>query len=172
MPADSAADESTKAVINDIIACLGAETDASGKPGVSQAKIDQFFADAAAYSDWWKKAEGDAVVLPFGLSTAAAAAAIKAVKLKVDDYFARCRLAAFDPRALNGLNREEKEFVVLGAKDLAANSAEIAGFPLARVQADAPLPLKQGVNPAWAAAVAALPGRRGQADVRGQARSD
>ena len=58
VPADSATDESAKAVINDIIACLGAETDASGKPGVSQAKMDQFFADAAAYSDWWKKAEG------------------------------------------------------------------------------------------------------------------
>jgi hypothetical protein len=156
VPADSAADESAKAVINDIIACLGAETDASGKPGVSQAKIDQFFADAAAYSDWWKKAEGDAVVLPLGLNTAAAAAATKAVKAKVEDYFARCRLAAFDPRALNGLNREEKEFLALGAKDLTANSAEIAGLPLARVQADAPLPLKQGVNPAWAAAMAAF----------------
>jgi hypothetical protein len=156
VPADSAADESAKAVINDIIACLGAEPDASGKPGVSQAKIDQFFADAAAHSDWWKKAEGDAIVLPFGPNTPAAAAALKAVRTKVDDYFARCRLAAFDPRALNALNREEKEFLALGAKDLAANSAEIAGFPLARVQADAPLPLKQGINPAWAAAVAAL----------------
>jgi hypothetical protein len=156
VPADSATDDSAKAVINEIIACLGAETDASGKPGVSQAKVDQFFADAAAYSDWWKKGEADAVVLPFGLSTAAAAAAVKAVKIKVDDFFARCRLAAFDPRALNGLNREEKEFLTLGAKDLTANSAEVAGLPLARVQADAPLPLKQGVNPAWAAAMAAF----------------
>jgi hypothetical protein len=156
VPADSAADDPTKAVISDIIACLGAETDASGKPGVSQAKVDQFFAEAAAYSDWWKKAEGDAVVLPAGLNTAAAAAALKAVRTKVDDYFARCRLAAFDPRALNALNREEKEFLALGSKELAANSAEIAAFPLARVQADAPLPLKQGVNPAWAAAMAAF----------------
>jgi hypothetical protein len=43
--------------------------DASGKPGVSQAKVDQFFAAAAAYSDWWKKAESDAAVLPLGLNT-------------------------------------------------------------------------------------------------------
>ena len=60
VPADSASDDATKAVIADIINCLGADTDTSGKPGVSQAKVDQFFADAAAYSDWWKKAEGDA----------------------------------------------------------------------------------------------------------------
>ena len=96
MPADAASDEATKAVIDDIIACLGAETDRSGKPGVSQAKVDQFFAEAQAYSDWWKKAEGDPTILPLGEATAAAAAAVKAVKAKVDDYFARCRLAAFD----------------------------------------------------------------------------
>jgi hypothetical protein len=53
VPADTASDDATKAVINDIIACLGADTDASGKPGVSQAKVNQFFADAAGYSDWW-----------------------------------------------------------------------------------------------------------------------
>ena len=35
-----------------------------------------------AYSDWWKKAEGDATVLPLGLNTEAAAAAVKAVKAK------------------------------------------------------------------------------------------
>ena len=52
VPADSAGDAETKAVINDIIACVGGEADASGKPGVNQAKMDQFFADAAAYSDW------------------------------------------------------------------------------------------------------------------------
>ena len=66
IPADSAEDDATKAVINDIIACLGAETDRSGKPGVSQAKVDQFFAEAQAYSDWWKKAEADPAMLPLG----------------------------------------------------------------------------------------------------------
>ena len=78
VPADSASDDATKAVINDIIACVGGDADASGKPGVSQAKVDQFFAEASAYSDWWKKAEGDATVLPLGLNTEAAAAAVKA----------------------------------------------------------------------------------------------
>ena len=92
-------DEATKEVINDIIACLGADTDASGKNGVGQAKVDQFFKDAAAYSDWWKQAEGNTAILPLGLATPLAGAAVKAVKAKVDDYFARCRFAAFDPRA-------------------------------------------------------------------------
>jgi hypothetical protein len=156
VPADSASDAATKAVIADIINCLGADTDASGKPGVSQARADQFFAEAAAYSDWWKKAEADATVLPLGVNTEAAAGAVKAVKAKVEDYFARGRLAAFDPRAVNALNRDEKEYAVLGAKDLTNNHADIASLPLAQVGATTPLPLTQGINPAWANAIAAL----------------
>ena len=154
VPADSAGDDATKAVINDIITCLGGDVDASGKSGVSQAEVDQFFAEASAYSDWWKKAEGDVTVLPLGLNTEAAAAAVKAVKAKVDDYFARCRLAAFDPRALNALNRDEKDFLALGAKDLTATHADIASFPLAQVGANKSLSLTQAINPAWAGAIA------------------
>jgi hypothetical protein len=154
--ADSASDNVTKAVIADIITCLGADTDASGKPGISQAKVDRFFSDAAAYSDWWKKAEGDATVLPLGLNTEAASGAVRAVKAKVDDYFARGRLAAFDPRSVNALNRDEKEYVALSAKDLTSAHADIASLPLAQVGPTTPLPLTQGINPAWANAIAAL----------------
>ncbi len=156
LPAESASDAATKAVIADIITCLGADADVSGQPGVSQAKVDQFFAEAAAYSDWWKKAEGDATILPLGVNTEAAAGAVKAVKAKVEDYFARGRLAAFDPRAVNALNRDEKEYAALGAKDLTNNHADIAGLPLAQVGATTPLPLTQGINPAWVGAIAAL----------------
>jgi hypothetical protein len=156
VPADSASDDATKAVINDIIDCLGGEKGTCGKLGVSQAKVDQFFAEAAAYAEWWKKAEGDSRILPLGLNTEAAAAAVKGVKAKVDDFFARCRLAAFDPRSVNALNRDEKEFVALGTKDLTTTHADIASFPLAQVGADQALPLTRGVNPAWADALAKL----------------
>ena len=37
VPADAASDAGTQAVINDILACCGAETDRSGKPGVNLA---------------------------------------------------------------------------------------------------------------------------------------
>jgi hypothetical protein len=156
VPVDSAGDDATKAVIADIIACLGAVPDASGKPGVNQAKVDQFFADAAAYSGWWKKAEGDVAILPLGPDTEAAHAAVEAVKAKLDDFFARCRLVAFDPRSVNGLNPDEKGYAVMGAKELTSTHADIAGLPLAQVAANAPLPLLQGVNPAWAGALATL----------------
>ncbi|MBM3858421.1 MAG: hypothetical protein FJ395_02075 [Verrucomicrobia bacterium] len=151
IPVEAAEDDATKAVINDIIACLGAETDRSGKPGINQAKADQFFADLQAFADWSNKA-----VLPFGDNTPAAAAAVRAVRAKVDDYFARCRLAAFDARALGALNRQESEYLALAAKDMTITAAEVAGFPLAKIEAGRPLPLKDGVNPAWADALLAL----------------
>ncbi len=156
VPVDAAGDDATKAVVTDIMNCLGTETDRGGKPGIGQAKADQFFSDATAYSDWWKQAEGDKNILPFGEATAAADDAIKAVKAKVDDYFARCRLVAFDARAAAAMNRQEAEYQALAAKELTATNPEIAGFPLAQVAAGKPLPLTEGVNPAWAAALATL----------------
>jgi hypothetical protein len=155
--AESAEDAAVAAVIVDIVNCLGGEPDRSGKPGVSQAKADAFFAELQAYSDWRKKAEADpAVVMPLGENTGAALAAVKVVTAKVDDFFARCRLAAFDSRALAAVNREEKDYLALAAKDLTITSAEIAALPVARVAAGAALPLKEGLNPAWEGAVLKL----------------
>ncbi|HEX4342412.1 MAG TPA: hypothetical protein VH255_03420, partial [Verrucomicrobiae bacterium] len=151
---DSASDAATKQVVAEIISTHGSELDRSGKPGISQAKVDAFFADATAFSDWNKKAETEgAVILPLGDTTIGAYGTFKAVEVKIEDYFARCRLAAFDPRAISAVNRQESEFVALGAKDLTANSAEIASFPLARVEPNKALPLHEGVNPAWADAL-------------------
>jgi len=154
---ESAADDATRAVVADIAACLGTVPDRSGKPGIDQAKADAFFAECAAFDGWMKQAEADAKnILPAGDGTAAASAAVKAIKAKVDDYFGRCRLAAFDPRAVAMLNRKEDEYLAITGKDLSINAGEIAGFPLAPIAANKPLPLKGAVNPAHAAAVAAL----------------
>lgn len=153
---EAAADEATRSVIRDIMACAGSEADRSGKPGVSEAKAKDFFAAAQACLDWWKQAEGNKDILPLGKDTPTAAGAVRAVRPKVDDYFFRCRLAAFDPRAITALNREEKDYLAVAAKDLIVAAGEIAGFPLAQVAANRPLPLQEGINPAWASVLAAL----------------
>ncbi len=152
--AESAADAVTKAVIADIGACFGTVNDRSGKPGIDQAKADAFFADLAAFDAW--SAQGSATVLAAGANTGAANAAVKAIKSKVDDFFGRCRLAAFDPRTVASLNRTEAEYAAIAGKDLSIHVGEIASFPLAQIAAGKSLPLKVGVNPAHAAAVADL----------------
>ncbi len=156
VPADSAAEPALQAVINDVIGCLGPETDKSGKPGINQEKVDLFFAEAQAYSEWQQQAETDPSILPLGAATVAAAATLNTVRAKVDDYFTRCRLAAFDARATNTLNPEEKEYLQFSTKELGSASAEIAHFPLAQIGAEKPLPLREGLNPAWAEAMARL----------------
>lgn len=156
--AESAADEATKAAIADIITCTGAEADRNGKPGINQAKIEQFFTEAKAYSDWQLKAEADTSVLPLGPGTAEAAAVLQKLRPKAEDYFARCRLAAYDPRSVPAMNREEKEYVSMGGRDLSTASPEVAAFPLAMVAPGKPLPLQEGVNPAWQSVMTAFDG--------------
>lgn len=153
---DSTGDERLKSFIHDIIACNGAETDRSGKPGVSQASVDRFIAEAEAYANWWKQAEDAPTLLPLGEATADAAAALAAVRAKIDDYFTRCRLAGFDSRAAAALNGEEKEYLRLSTIELSSASADVAALPLARIEANQPLPLTQGINPAWEAAITRL----------------
>jgi hypothetical protein len=154
IPPEAGADQAMQATITEIISCVGSEPDRSGKPGLSADKAKTFFTEAQLFSDWWKLAETDSTILPLDGSTETGAAAFKAVKSKIDDYFTRCRLAVFDPRAIVALNREEKEYLAFAAKDLTLTSAEIAGFPLAQVAAGKALPLQEGINPAWADAMA------------------
>ncbi len=169
VPADSA-DENDVAIrtaIGDIIACLGGETDRSGKPGVNRALVDKFFEDSRAYVDWWNAGNGaspvDALnngkgrgtdIHPLGSDTEAAAKILQKIRLKVDDYFVRCRLAAYDPRTAGILNRDEADYVPLAARNLATAADELAIFPLAKSQANQPLPLTTGINPAWASDMA------------------
>jgi hypothetical protein len=156
VPAAAASDAFVRGVLEDILATLGGEADRSGHPGVSVAKVEAFFAEAQAFSDWCKRAETDATLLPFGERTPAAVAAVDAVGGKVDDFFARCRLAAYDGRALAALNRSETDYLDFAAKDLTITASEVAGFPLARIEPKATLALEGAVNPAWAGALARL----------------
>ena len=156
LPVESAGDEVTAQAVRDIIAALGSKLDRSGQPGVDQATVDMFFDETTATIAWLDQGEKDGAVRVAGDATEAAAAALAAVRFKVDDYFARCRLAAFDGRAAVALNAIEADFVALGPKTLTADAEDIAKLPLARVAANRPLPLTEGLNPAWAARITVL----------------
>jgi hypothetical protein len=155
VPPATVEDEKARAVATEIVDCLGGVADRSGKPGFDQVQLDGFFAACLDHDAWLKAGEADAKnVLPFGDGTAAAYAAFCALRAKVDDYFGRCRLAAYDTRSLAAVNREQEAYIAAAAKDLTITADEMKHFPLAMVEADKPLPLVKGVNPAWGAAVA------------------
>lgn len=157
IPSSTAADNDTQTVIEDIITCVGAEEDRSGLPGVSEEKVQQFFTEANAYSEWWQEAERDAAnILLLGEATAAAKTAFDNVRAKIDDYFTRCRLAEFDQRASEPLNPALTEYEALASKNLSPESEQIASLPLAKIEANKPLPLEAGINPAWIYAITEL----------------
>ncbi len=154
---ESADAQSSRTVVEEIMACLGSITDRSGKQGIDQGKADAFFEACAAFDGWMKLSEADsAKILPAGDGTAAASAAVKTIKGKVDDYFARCRLAAFDPQAGAALNCKGEDYLALSTAELSFTASETSRLPLARVEPGKPLPLESQINPAHAAAVAEL----------------
>ncbi|PTY08176.1 hypothetical protein DB347_00895 [Opitutaceae bacterium EW11] len=150
---DATTDAATSKLISDIVATLGGVPDRSGALGTNGEKIAAFFQELADFIVWQDAGKAVAV---FGENTAPAYAALQAVRAKIDDYFARCRLAAFDPRALGALNRSESEYLAIAAKDMKITAEEVAGFPLATIAAGKPLPLTEGLNPAWAGAIASF----------------
>jgi hypothetical protein len=152
----SADDPATQSVIRDVLACVGAVTDHSGEPGIDEARVNVFFKECADFDNWMRAAENDPAILPLGPATASAAAAVNAIKAKVDDYFGRCRLAAFDPRTIALANRNQEDYASILTRNLSIDVAEVAGFPLAQVAPGRPLPLQGAVNPACAEAIAAL----------------
>jgi hypothetical protein len=127
-----------RTAIEDAIACVGSVNDRSGKPGIDKALADQFFGDIDKQAAWLA-AVGPAKAM--GEATEAAGDALRAVKAKIEDYFTKCKLLAFDAE-------------VIPPKVPTLDPDAIKGLPLAKLDATARLPLRAGVNPAWADAIA------------------
>ena len=149
---ESTDDTDLKAVIENCIKTVGSTIDRSGVEGVNADQIEAFYANCADY-DVWQKAS----VLPYGDKTAAALAAYQAIKPKVDDYFLRCKLSAFDSTAEAPLNVAPSQFEAISNKNLTECNAEIAEYPLSKIDTKGTLTLKtEAINPAWQAAFSTL----------------
>lgn len=149
-------DAALQQLAQEILACVGAATDRSGEAGVSAELVTSFFAQAREFLAWWEQGERDPALLILGAETLTAVDSLRAVKAKVEDYFVRCRMAAYDPRAAAPLSRSVEDYQLLADKELSVAAADLAAFPLAIVAAGWPLPLGDGVNPAWAAPMRAF----------------
>ena len=148
----SGPDEATAKLI-ETIASVASATDRSGAAGVTADHIEAFYAACADYAAW--KAAGTEEVFPFGDKTADALAAVEAVKAKVADYFMRCHLVGFDSAIAGAVDVSVDKIAAIDG-NLADAAPEIGLQPLAKPVADAILPLKEGLNPAWKAAVEAM----------------
>ncbi len=161
-PLSACGDAIVAALINDAIAVTGGVADSAGNLGITE---EMFAATVAAATDAiaWNELAQSATdsIFPLGGKTEAAFVAIEAVRDKVEDFFARVRLASYSPDSAATLNPATDAIAALAAGTIDAGAAK--DFPLARVdiscvdgQGVPLLPLAAGVNPAWAAALSAL----------------
>ena len=142
-------DEAVAALIADVIGSVGGEVEASGKAGVSAPRLDEFMAEVRAQVELRARVDQDPSIRVLGDDTPAAAAALAAVSDKIADYFTRCRLAEFDARAADAMNRAATTYEALASNAFVQNAAEVADLPLAHVAPGKPLDLTAGINPAW-----------------------
>lgn len=134
-------------------------------------------ADVKAYMDVYEekcKAEYTAEATepyepPYGDGSDAAEAAVNAVRLKIADWFMRCKLVQFDEDAAGALDVQVEKIAAISDGNLSDSVSEISAYPLARPRKEALLPLNEGLNPAWqapmAAVVAAVPELQGKESV-------
>ncbi|MEG2816841.1 MAG: hypothetical protein RR855_03385 [Comamonas sp.] len=148
--------DARKALVQRIMDLYGSQAGVDGEPGMGQSQLDAFFADVRAIHAWHAQAQNHHCVLSLQEQAVAAAQALTAIQAKVEDFFARCQLAAFDAKALAPLSPSVEGYALLGAQQLSLASQAIADLPLAPISADGVLPLTDGVNPAWAEALHAL----------------
>jgi hypothetical protein len=156
IPPDAAETPELRQLLSDAVECVGGVADRSGALGIDRARLDLFYEELRKLVTWWSDGNSTPDVMPLGAATIAAWESACAVRAKVNDYFARCQLAALDPRGAAALNRNEADWAALAGRDLAASVADMAAFPLARVEPGRALHLSEGVNPAWKSALAAL----------------
>ena len=151
---DSATEEPEKKLIADIISVMGSETDRGGKPGISDAMLDNFLLQCGVYAEWYAQKEtATKTILPLDENTPEAYAAWDAVRAKVDDYFLRVRLAEYEPQTAPVLNLQLAAVESITAQNLGLHGDEIAAYPIARIEPDGKLHLSKSLNPAWEARI-------------------
>ncbi|HEY5080235.1 MAG TPA: hypothetical protein VII43_10320, partial [Opitutaceae bacterium] len=140
---EAAPDDTARELIREINDSCGETTEKT---------IAAFFSDLGAFKAW-SEAGGSTAAAGLGPAAAEAFAAVAAVRAKVEDYFARTKLAAFDDSAVAGLNLREEDYRAIAHGELKVDSPALIALPLSRIEPGKALPLLEGVNPAWSAAL-------------------
>lgn len=147
---DSTQEDSLQKLIEGIIFSVGSKQDRGGKLGIDTELIHTFFEACHNYYTWQMEAQEKAPeIMPYGANTALAYEAFLAVKSKIDDYFIRCNLAAFDIETTQTLNQLNEQVAGIAQEDLSKHLETIKNYPLAKIEGGKSLSLTQGINPVW-----------------------
>ncbi|MBR4229801.1 MAG: hypothetical protein IKR83_03740 [Bacteroidales bacterium] len=127
------------------------------KEAISLADVNEYM---AIYEEKCKAEytadESEPYTPPYGDGSDAAETVVAAVRAKVADWFMRCKLVQFDADAKPVLDVQVEGIAAISAGNLSEEVDKISSYPLARPTKEALLPLTDGINPAWQAAIADL----------------
>lgn len=133
-----------------VVAACGAKADRSGLGGADAEAVEKFFALRDEFLKWEAEPKSDPSIFPLGGGTGRAYAAFSAISGKIDDYFARAAVAAFDPAAETavGIRISQIEEIFASAQNGADSAEKLKALPLARIS-EGGLPLDGASNPAF-----------------------
>ena len=154
IPPDGSDDDKLKQIINiAVVSCIANGTFADG---VQQHILQDLMTDAQTFLTWQTSLEEEGI-LPLDLEhTQKAVAALAAIKEKAEDYFLRCKLIEYAPDKAAALSADEQVFQQLATESIHCSNEALNALPLASAAVDKPLPLTQGINPAWKAKLQAF----------------
>ena len=142
-------DEELENVLSDIILVEGGKPDRSGEIGVDESVIKKFYSDAMEYGAWLDAPNADSAILPLGSDTCAANSALEKVADKIDDFFVRAEIMAFDSTADSLVNPSASSLSDALSVGLSFQSPVLRELPISRICPDCSLNLLSGINPAW-----------------------
>jgi len=147
----AAADGKVKQLIEDVLDCMGATEDASGKPGIDEPQLDAFIAAVRGLLEWRNAGSGVNAesLVPFGAQTPEIYEYYAAIESEGDAFFDACRLVQYDAKTAGHF--ETAQLGDVGAMDRPGMHEWLRARPLARINAEGRLPLQRDqVNPFYA----------------------
>ncbi|HVY62825.1 MAG TPA: hypothetical protein VHF22_14305, partial [Planctomycetota bacterium] len=155
------ADPDVARLTRDIMLAAGSAPDASGRPGVGKEHVDRFVELAQKLLAWQAlpaapRGPDEPPILPWGGDTEAAAAMVRALDAKMEQYFAQCDLLRQEALAADRMHLGTEEIKKLDVADRGAIEKALAEAPLAPPRPDGALPLDARVNPLFEERFAAL----------------
>lgn len=142
-------DAALAACIQHIMQLSGTVTDRIGVAGINRELTDSFFQSVRDYLSWHNEFEVNKEISPLNEKTHHAYACYTAVKQKINDYFLRCEMAAYQPALNTTLSDITAHVADFSGSSLPQHIETIAHYPLSTVLSANGLALHTGINPAW-----------------------
>jgi len=145
---ESTDDVLLKNVIGKLIGAGYSAADAGGAQGVDAASVEKFTTDARACLAWARELEKNPGLLPADEKSGEAFSLFNDIRLRMDDYFRRCKLLAMAeaPAATKEL---ETAFSAILSQTVAPDSEALQALPVAFPHSDGILHLEGPLHPEY-----------------------